>query len=895
MLWTSPRGWVTFAAIQRRGATPPFFWCIVPVAARSFHYAMGARMSPETLAWQFIDPTGEGLPEHLEAALDAGDSTVGCVVFWVTPGIDRHWGADVSLLVARGWASRGRSIFLADASFEDPVFHESIAGVSNEGLSDVMLYGASVKRIARPVDGGVLVASAGTPVGDAAEVLAHPKWDTVIRGFEEAGAVLLVHVSAATTGAEALLDRAAGIILVSEETANVETMLGSASDRVIAVIGPETVGELDTEPVALSSSELETDGTPASESELVSTPESEFEPAGVLEEEPKQKLEEEPEQEVEMVPEMDDERELESEPEAESEPAVEAEPTLEVEATLEVESESQSGSEAPVEADAAPAAVTEDDGDDGELFSMEELPESTGNAADQVDDSSAFSFDGMAGSQYDSSGEAEAEAEAEVEVEAELEASLAEEVEDVGVEAADLESEAADMEPLEVEPPEVSSPEADDPGEEVPSAQAAPSEEEGIPDEERMVEGVTRSAIEMDDAAVAAAAEDAHLDMDGFETGAGFDLEDAPDDGDVDLVGDEAALGGESEGSDDFGFGDGGLEVEASPFAEDDPSEEDEVAAPAASLDGAEGDEVFGDPGSDALEPGAPDSGEDVSTTEAEDESIAVDSATEAMGAAMSAPPSEDTAPEVDIEMDEGPPARMSGLEELERRRKRGARIRHFLVAVATALIVGGGGVGVAYFGLVNIPGITPPERVRSSVPAPVEPPGPTPVTPVISHVLLVDAWRTMETALSTVEALHERLPEHLFFVTFMETDGGDQYALLAGPAFNAVEADALKEPLSQVLDRLDPATWVVQEARYSFFFGEYTEAADAAGRVESLTALSIPTHVLQVDYPDGATGLRVYGGAFVDEFQAAAMGRLLRANELGDVRLTERRGRIPE
>ena len=399
------------------------------------------------------------------------------------------------------------------------------------------------------------------------------------------------------------------------------------------------------------------------------------------------------------------------------------------------------------------------------------------------------------------------------------------------------------------------------------------------------VEFVTGSAIAMDHGAVAAAAEDAHLDMDGFETGAGFELEDAPDD-----LEEPAAEAPAAGGSDDFGFGDDGLEVEASPVA--DPSDARESAAAAAH--GGGGDVASGD-----SEPGLPEPAEPVATGDvAEDpdsgsgQYLAMDAAAEAMGEGRDAPV-EDAVEEVDVE--EGPPARMSGLEELERRKKRGARSRQLMVAVYTALILGGGGIGVAYFGFINIPGITPPERVRSSVPPPVELPGPTPETPVISHTLTIDSWRQMETASSTVDALRERLPELLSFVTLIEVDGTEQYALLAGPAFNAVEADALKEPLAEVFDRLDPATWTVQEARYSSFFDEYTDAADAAGRVGSLATLSIPAHVLEVSYPDGTMGLRVYGGAFVDEFQAAAMGRLLRANDLGDVRLTERRGRLPE
>ena len=404
---------VTFAAIQAGGATPPFFWRIVPVAARKLYHAKGARMSPDIPAWQPIDPTDGILPGPLDVALDAADSVAGCVVFLVTPEIDRKWGANASLLLARGWAAKGRSVLLADASFEDPILHQVVDGVGEEGLSDIMLYGASVKRVARPVEGGILVVPAGTPVGNAEEVLAHPKWDTVVRGFEEAGAVLLLHLSAATTGAGALLDRAARIVVASSAAGDAESLLGSASNRVLAVVGPEVAEESAAVPEVPPIVDPEVQPTPEPESEWAHTAEPEPELAGMTEAEP------ESDAEVEMVSDMNDPQE----------PELEAEP------------------------DAVPAGVAEEDTSEGGLFSMGELPESTGSAADQVADSGAFSFDDMSGSQYDTHGDAGAEppissAEAGVESEPALEAES-------------LEVESLEVDSLEVESLQVESPHAE--------------------------------------------------------------------------------------------------------------------------------------------------------------------------------------------------------------------------------------------------------------------------------------------------------------------------------------------------------------------------------------------------------------------------------------------------
>ncbi len=65
---------------------------------------------------------------------------------------------------------------------------------------------------------------------------------------------------------------------------------------------------------------------------------------------------------------------------------------------------------------------------------------------------------------------------------------------------------------------------------------------------------------------------------------------------------------------------------------------------------------------------------------------------------------------------------------------------------VSLGLLLGVGGLALAYFGVVEIPGITPADRLTFTVPAPTVLSGPVPESPVMSHVLYVDAWREDET-----------------------------------------------------------------------------------------------------------------------------------------------------
>jgi len=240
--------------------------------------------------------------------------------------------------------------------------------------------------------------------------------------------------------------------------------------------------------------------------------------------------------------------------------------------------------------------------------------------------------------------------------------------------------------------------------------------------------------------------------------------------------------------------------------------------------------------------------------------------------------------------------ARHRGLEALEQGRKR-RKLARLLVTISVVFVVGGGGFAAAFLGFLEIPGVTPPEWSRFAVDAPAALPGPQPKTPVMSHVIFIDTWREAATPRAWADALRERMPELLGLVTPVTIDGDQQFALLVGPAYGAAEADALKAPLAVAFELLnpDPRTWVVQETPYSFFFGEYETPEEANGRVQALADLSIPAFALQVTYPGQAGALRVYGGAYSDENQARGMGRLLNAGNLGDAPFTELRGRLPD
>ena len=213
----------------------------------SDRHVENALMNPENQAWQPLDPAAGKLPAELESALGDGDSVSACVVILVDSEINRDWGAQASLAVAKRWAASGRRMILADARLDGPVLHEAVGVENGEGVSDMVLYGASAQRITERVEGGLMLAPAGTPVIEVADVLEHVKWDMVIRGCREAGATLVFHVSTGTPGVEAMTKRAEGVLVLAPPSKDVDAILGSESGPLIAVLGPAN-GDVDVLP-----------------------------------------------------------------------------------------------------------------------------------------------------------------------------------------------------------------------------------------------------------------------------------------------------------------------------------------------------------------------------------------------------------------------------------------------------------------------------------------------------------------------------------------------------------------------------------------------------------------------------------------------------------------------
>ena len=118
-------------------------------------------MNPKNQAWQPLDPAAGSLPPEIESALVDADSLPALVVILVDSEIDPDWGAQASLAVAKKWAASGQRVILADGCLDRPVLHEAVGVENGEGVSDMVLYGASARRFAGRVEDRLMLAPRG--------------------------------------------------------------------------------------------------------------------------------------------------------------------------------------------------------------------------------------------------------------------------------------------------------------------------------------------------------------------------------------------------------------------------------------------------------------------------------------------------------------------------------------------------------------------------------------------------------------------------------------------------------------------------------------------------------------------------------------------------------------
>jgi SPOR domain len=208
-------------------------------------------MTSNLPAWTALDSGALPMPSEPPG----GPGRVVTVV--VSDGaLEAGWAGACAVALARGWAGAGYRVVLAYGAVTTPTLHHEVDLANGEGLTDVLLWGASVRRVARGIrDGGFYLITVGTVVADPAEVMEAPRWAALCEGFRDAGVTLAVFVPESSPGRDAVLARATDVVIVARADDDVSSAVNGVSAPVLAVLGRADEGTGADESVEVGAAE----------------------------------------------------------------------------------------------------------------------------------------------------------------------------------------------------------------------------------------------------------------------------------------------------------------------------------------------------------------------------------------------------------------------------------------------------------------------------------------------------------------------------------------------------------------------------------------------------------------------------------------------------------------
>lgn len=134
----------------------------------------------------------------------------------VTSG-DPVAAAHVALGLARAEAAR-RRVVVADLVGDLAPLSALLADDDIHGITDTILYGASINKVARPIEGtqNLFVVPAGTEQVDSEEIFGSQRWRRLAAGFAGSGGLLLLVARSDSPGLAALIDQVDGAVIVRD-------------------------------------------------------------------------------------------------------------------------------------------------------------------------------------------------------------------------------------------------------------------------------------------------------------------------------------------------------------------------------------------------------------------------------------------------------------------------------------------------------------------------------------------------------------------------------------------------------------------------------------------------------------------------------------------------------
>ena len=149
------------------------------------------------------------------------------------------WAIEATVDIVRAWSRSGRRVVLADTALAGATLHGCLETDNTEGVTDTVLFGSSVRRVAKRTDeGAFFFITAGTATADPAAVLGSERWRRLSRGFVEAGVTLVTYVGDDSDGKSAILGMATDVVLLAASTAEAWSAVDGTAAPIRAVTGP---------------------------------------------------------------------------------------------------------------------------------------------------------------------------------------------------------------------------------------------------------------------------------------------------------------------------------------------------------------------------------------------------------------------------------------------------------------------------------------------------------------------------------------------------------------------------------------------------------------------------------------------------------------------------------
>lgn|GEM_PF-254126 len=143
-----------------------------------------------------------GATARIEAILAAGAAAA--PAFLVVAGASAHasgWGARAAIEFATRAAERDRPVILIDLDLREPGLHELVGEYNDEGISDVTLFGVSLHRAARTLEGHPFrFVPAGPFILNPSEVLRNPRWTLILAEAAGMDALVIAYIPADASG-----------------------------------------------------------------------------------------------------------------------------------------------------------------------------------------------------------------------------------------------------------------------------------------------------------------------------------------------------------------------------------------------------------------------------------------------------------------------------------------------------------------------------------------------------------------------------------------------------------------------------------------------------------------------------------------------------------------------